>query len=185
MIGFNVAQLLKSQTGTIRRVEVDELDPELASDLGVVSPTRGTLRLMRTPAGILVTGRLTQTVRLECGRCLDPFPYEEILELNEEFLPTVDVNTGCTSLGDTRSRGLHITPEHVLDLTEAIRQLAILESPLQPLCKEECEGLCPDCGTNLNVEQCGCRREPGGPSGSFGELLAERLREAGFKPEQE
>ncbi|HEX2988610.1 MAG TPA: DUF177 domain-containing protein, partial [Chloroflexota bacterium] len=70
MIGFNIAQLLKAPTGTIRRVEVDELDPELAADLHLVSPIRGSLKLMRTTAGVLVEGKLTYEIELNCSRCL-------------------------------------------------------------------------------------------------------------------
>jgi uncharacterized protein len=186
LIGFNVSQLLKSLTGTIRRVEVDEFDPQLAVDPGIVSPTRGSLKLMRTTDGILVTGTLTHEIRSECGRCLEPFTRTQQLEINEEFLPVVDVNTGVPIPGSSETDAFTLAPDHVLDLTEAIRQLAILESPLFLLCKEECQGLCPSCGANLNVEQCGCAREgQDGAPGSFGALLAERLREAGFKPEQE
>lgn len=167
-------------------MQVDESDAELAKDLGAVSPIRGTLRLMRTSAGILVTGELSLAVRLECGRCLEPFTYEQQLVLNEEFLPTVDVDSGTPLEEPVDSEAFTIRPDHVLDLTEAIRQLAILETPIKPVCRDDCAGLCPECGANLNAGPCGCRGEhEEGPSGSFGSLLAERLREAGFKPEQE
>jgi uncharacterized protein len=186
LIGFNVSQLLKSPTGTIRRVEVNELDPELAADPGIVSPTRGTLRLMRTAEGILVTGMLTHELSCDCGRCLEPFTRTQQLQIEEEFLPIVDVNTGVPVREPSETEAFTLAPDHVLDLTQAIRELAILESPLLLLCKEECQGLCPDCGVNLNVEQCGHEREgQEAAPGSFGALLAERLREAGFKPEQE
>jgi uncharacterized protein len=186
VIGFNVAQLLKALTGTARRVDLDELDPELAADLGVVSPTRGNLRLMRTTRGILVTGKLTHEIRSNCGRCLESFTRTQQLELDEEFLPVVDVNTGLPIREPVEPEAFTLAPDHVLDLTEAIRQMAILESPLLLLCSEDCRGLCPECGANLNAEECGCERDGHQSApGSFGALLAERLREAGFKPEQE
>jgi uncharacterized protein len=165
---------------------VNEVDPQLASDLGTVSPTRGGLRLMRTTEGILVTGSLTHEIRSDCGRCLEPFTRTQRLEINEEFLPVVDVNTGVPIREPSETDAFTLAPDHVLDLTEAIRQLAILETPLLLLCKQDCRGLCLDCGANLNVEQCGHERErQEAAPGSFGELLAERLRQAGFKPEQE
>lgn len=186
MIGFNVSQLLKMPTGTVRYFEVEELDPDLAADLGLVSPTRGSLRLMRTTDGILVTGTLTHDIRSDCGRCLEPFTRTQQLEMSEEFLPIVDVNTGMPIREASETESFTVGPDHVLDLSDAIRQLAILESPLLLLCKEECQGLCPDCGVNLNLERCGCAREgQEAAPGSFGALLAERLREAGFKTEQE
>ncbi len=186
MIAFNVAQLLKAATGTIRRVEVSELDPGLAADLGIVSPTTGSLRLMRTTGGILVTGTLSHRVEAVCSRCLETFVRDQVIALDEEFVPVIDVNTGVGLPEPDDADAFRLTPEHLLDLDEAIRQYAILESPLQPLCDEGCKGLCASCGANLNLGACDCQSSATpAPSGSLGALLAERLREAGFRPEQE
>ncbi|MHB0868217.1 MAG: YceD family protein [Chloroflexota bacterium] len=185
MIAFNVAQLLKSVTGTIRRVEVNELDPDLAADLQTVSPTIGSLRLMRTSAGILVTGTLTHEVEAACSRCLETFVRTQTIEIDDEFVPVVDVDSGVGLPEPDDVDAFRLTPDHLLDLSEAIRQYAIVESPLQPLCEEGCKGLCSSCGANLNLGACDCQPESGVPSGKLGALLSERLREAGFQPEQE
>ena len=186
MIGFNVAQLLKSSVGTVRRVEVDDSDPELSAELHIVSPTKGELRLMRTNSGVLVTGKLTHLVEDSCSRCLEPFSNLETIELNEEFLPVVDVNSGLP-LSETRDPdAFTLNSNHELDLSEAIRQYTILERPLRPLCKPDCKGLCSECGANLNLGPCVHQSATGEPAqGAFGKLLAERLRQAGFKPEEE
>jgi len=186
LIGFNVAQLLKAPTGTTRRVEVDELDRDLQPDLAIVSPTRGSLRLMRTSAGILVRGKLTHQVESTCSRCLETFVRSQVIVLDDEFLPVVDVNTGLPAPEPADSDAFRLTPDHVLDLSEAIRQYAILEDPLRPLCDVNCRGLCSSCGANLNRGPCGCRPASGDePASGFGALLIERMRQAGFEPEEE
>lgn len=186
VIGFNVAQLLKTFTGTVKRVEVDESDDRLGDEIGLVSPVRGSLRLMRTPRGILVTGKLDLDVEAACSRCLDTFVRHETIEIDEEFVPVVDVNTGVALADEEDPDAFRLTSLHELDLTEAIRQYAILESPLQELCREDCKGLCSNCGANLNLGRCGCdATSDGGPRGNLGSLLAERLRQKGFKPEEE
>ena len=186
MIACNVAQLLKAPTGTIRHVEINELDDVLVQDLHLVSPTEGSLRLMRTSAGILVTGTLTHKVEATCARCLETFVRTQVIELNEEFVPVIDVNTGLPAPEPADEDAFRLTPEHLLDLAEAIRQYAILESPLQPLCSADCRGLCSNCGANLNLGPCGCELESDvAPPGTFGALLVERMRQAGFKPEEE
>ena len=142
--------------------------------------------MMRTSAGILVTGTLTQEVEATCSRCLETFVRAQTIELNEEFVPVVDVNTGVGLPEPDDPDVFRLTPDHMLDLGEAIRQYAILENPLQPLCDDGCKGLCPSCGVNLNLETCNCRpSDPESPLGSLGKLLAERMHQAGFKPEQE
>lgn len=186
MIGFNIAQLLKTPTGTIRRVEVDEFDPKLAADLGLVSPTRGTLKLMRTTGGILVKGQLTHEIEYTCSRCLEPFRRTQQMSLNDEFVPVVDVTTGAALPEPEDVDAFRLTPNHLLDLTEAIRQYVILETPLQTFCAEECKGLCSQCGANLNLGSCDCQQPAKAvPEGTLASLLAERLREAGLKLEQE
>ena len=46
--------------------------------------------------------------------------------------------------------------EGMLDLVELMREQFVLALPMKPLCAEDCRGLCPECGTNLNKGQCGC-----------------------------
>lgn len=187
MISFNVAQLLKAPTGTIRRVEVDEVDEDLQKDLRLVSATKGALRLMRTTAGILVTGKLRHKVEVICSRCLETFERDQVIELNDEFVPVVDVNSGLPAPEPADTDAFRLTPDHMLDLTEAIRQYAILEAPLNPICDEKCRGLCSSCGANLNIGPCGCQpaEKEDSPQSPFGSLLAERMREAGFEPKEE
>jgi len=47
--------------------------------------------------------------------------------------------------------------DQVADLTDMVRQELLLALPMKPLCSEECKGLCPRCGVNLNIETCDCR----------------------------
>ena len=186
MIGFNVSQLLKLPTGATRRVEVDELSDTLVAELGVVSPTKGSLRLLRTSTGILVTGTLSHQVEAVCSRCLESFVRPQTIEIEEEFLPVVDVLTGAPLPEPEDADAFRLTAQHLLELDEAIRQYGILESPLQPLCKEDCKGLCSNCGANRNLGPCECEATTvAGPQGNFGTLLAERIRQAGFKSEEE
>lgn len=185
MIAFNVAQLMKATTGTIRRVTVDDTDEALTAELAIVSPVKGDLRLMRTTSGVLVSGELTYQARISCSRCLEEFEEGQHIRLNDEFLPVVDVNTGVPMV-DENPESFKLTPDHLLDLSEAIRQYAILEAPFRPLCREDCQGLCEHCGANLNEGPCGCGASSGGvASEPFGSLLAERMRQAGFKPKEE
>ena len=70
----------------------------------------------------------------------------------------MDIVSGA-SLNVPDEPGCFTIDEHfILDLTEAVRQCALLTSPMKPLCKDDCAGLCPVCGRNLK-EQCDCRAE--------------------------
>jgi uncharacterized protein len=154
---INVAQLLKAPTGGSRRLELHDDIAGIDEELSVQSPLAGAVSLIRTADGILVTASLETSVQLECCRCLETFSIPIRVEIEEEFHPTIDIHTGAVlPVSDTEEDATTIDEHHVLDLTEVVRQALFLALPMNPLCKKDCAGLCPLCGTDLNQEQCQC-----------------------------
>src|ERR1051325_2266493 len=90
---YNVAQLLKDPVGSTREYELDEGVEYPAEGWGGVRPV-GTIHLLRTPNGILVQGSLRVGLTEQCGRCLEPYQEGLVAEIEEEFWPVADVNTG-------------------------------------------------------------------------------------------
>ena len=159
---FNVAQLMKAPVGTTLRVELDPTDElTLDDDAGVrlAGPVSGSVRLHRTNQGILADGTVSAPVELICDRCLNPFTTTLTFGLREEYYPTIDIATGL-SLPEMPSEMIFpIDQNHLLDLREAIRQNLLLALPMRATCREDCAGLCPMCGHNLNEGPCGCQSE--------------------------
>jgi len=151
---INVSQQLRSSIGSVRDYEVSEI-ADVTGD-GNGSLVRGKVRLMRTDRGILVEGILDTDVELSCSRCLSLFDCPLTLNIEEEYFPTMDVVSGASLPLPEEIGCFTIDEHHVLDLTEAIRQCALLAIPMKPLCREDCAGLCPDCGHNLNQGPCNC-----------------------------
>jgi uncharacterized protein len=151
---INVAQLLKAPIGSIRDYEVREVI-DVTGD-GIGSLVQGKVRLMRTDGSILVKGVLDTEVELTCSRCLSSFGCPLTLNIEEEYYPTIDVVTGASLPVPDEPGCFTIDERHVLDLTEAVRQYALLAIPIKPLCREDCAGLCPHCGCNLNLGACNC-----------------------------
>jgi len=151
---INVAQLLRASIGSVRDYEIKKII-DITGD-GVNSLVQGKVRLMRTNRSILVKGELETDVELTCGRCLSPFKCPLKINLEEEYYPTADVDTGAPLAAPDEPGSFTIDENHILDLTEAVRQYALLAIPMKPLCKENCAGLCPFCGQNLNRGPCGC-----------------------------
>ncbi len=151
---INVAQLLRSPVGTTRDYQLCEVI-EVASD-GHRHLVTGAVRLTRTPRSILVEGRLNTETELTCSRCLGLFTYPLLINIEDEYLPTVDVVSGLPLPPPEEPGAFTIDSHHILDLTEAIRQYSILAIPMKPICREDCAGLCPHCGHNLNQGACNC-----------------------------
>ncbi len=152
MTEINVAQLLKSPIGATRRHEVNE--PVVIGEGECL--VKGELTLMRTNRGILVTGQLKTDMELTCSRCLEIFGCPLTLDVEEEYFPTMDVNTGASLPPPEDPAAFTIDHNNVLDVGEAIRQYALLAVPMKPLCRENCAGLCATCGANLNQGACSC-----------------------------
>lgn len=154
---FNVAQLLKSAIGTRREHELQDDIGALDAELAPTEPLTGRVRFTRTANGILVAGKLHTALTIECRRCLRTFTTAVDLDLEEEFLPTIDVLTGTKLAAGEAEEGLLIDERHMLDLSEVVRQYLILYREQYPLCSEACAGLCPVCGANLNEGPCSCQ----------------------------
>jgi len=165
-VEINVAQLLKAPIGTARDYEVDEV----ADIDGGSHPVKGKAQLIRTNRGILAKGTIKTEVKLTCSRCLNEFSCPLTLKIEEEYFPTIDVITGAPVVSPDEPGSFTIDERHILDLTEAVRQYALMAIPMKPLCRRDCAGLCPTCGYDLNQGSCGCL-----PQVSQGSNLAERL----------
>ncbi len=152
---FNVSQLLKSSVGATREYDISE-QASVLEDVEVVSPFDGHVKLTRTPQGILVKATLVTTLALSCSRCLEPMTYSLEIGFEEEFDPTVDVLTGIELPAPDDSNIFTLDENHILDLTPAVREYAVLALPMQPLCRIDCAGLCHRCGHDLNSGKCGC-----------------------------
>ena len=151
---INVSQLLQATIGATRDYQVSE-SVDIMGD-GNARLVQGEIRLLRTSRSILVKGELKTEVEPTCSRCLSQFIYTLTLNFEEEYIPTVDVISGAPLPPPEEAGAFTIDGHHIIDLTEAIRQYTVLATPIKPLCKEDCAGLCQSCGYNLNRGQCGC-----------------------------
>lgn len=158
---FNVSQLLRESSGATRSWEVDE--PFTLAG-GTKAPARGILRLLRTDRGIWVSGALESEAVVSCSRCLTDHTQPVHMPIEEEFFPSWD--RGPEAGADEQCR---IDEDHILDLTETLRQFYSLGVPMQPVCRRDCSGICLTCGVNLNETRCGCDAAPRDPR--WGALL--------------
>jgi len=167
---YNVAQLLKEPTGSSRIYELNETFTDAERELDRV---QGPVHLIRTHQGILVTATLEIQTTLACIRCLGEYKRSSAIIVEEEFFPSRDISTGRSlPPPPDADDALRIDPNHALDMTETVRQYVIADAPMKPLCREECQGLCPVCGTNLNRLTCSCVTvHPSSPQGSLASLF--------------
>ncbi len=152
---MNVSQLLRESIGSTREYDIDEVI-SITGDEREESRIQGHCSLLRTQRSILVKCRLKTDIELSCSRCLTRFRQPLDIRFDEEFFPMVDVESGMMLEPPEEASAFTIDEQHTLDLTEAVRQYALLAVPMKIVCKADCAGLCPNCGKNLNLGKCDC-----------------------------
>jgi uncharacterized protein len=138
---INVAQLMKEDIGAARKVRMSLDWFALDQDL-MAKDVRADLRLTRITHGILASGRVSGIAMVECVRCLELYDQPFAADFDQEYRPTIDVRSGVALDQPSADEELGvIDAAHELDLAEPIRQVAILDLPIKPVCREDCEGL--------------------------------------------
>lgn len=157
---FNVAQLLREEVGGRRNYSFDE-DALPLDDTLTLRSLHGQVRFTRTASGVLANVVASGTVETTCIRCLNPAVMPVAVQFQDEFHSRIEVNTGVVLPAPDEEDPFYISESHMLDLGEALREYALLAMPMQPLCRPDCQGLCPTCGADRNVEPCGCGEQSG------------------------
>jgi uncharacterized protein len=122
---------------------VDGLGTELAQ-VRDEAPVEADLLLESLVEGILVSGTLRGTLALRCARCLTGFEEPCRVEVHELFVIEPEPDTDDYPLD----------PEGLLDPDQMVRDAIGIELPFSPLCRPDCEGLCPVCGGDRNLGEC-------------------------------
>ncbi|HEY8238758.1 MAG TPA: DUF177 domain-containing protein [Candidatus Limnocylindrales bacterium] len=148
---WNVAGLLTDAIGTDRQYPVVAATIEAPEGLVLTSPLDGAVRFARTNRGIIVDGHLTTMLAAECSRCLKAIVVPLELDIEEEFLPSLDLATGQPLPADDEPDAWRLTDHHEIDLGPVVGEAIILAEPIAPLCRPDCLGLCVTCGLPLET----------------------------------
>ncbi len=141
---LNVGFMLHQTVGYNRIFEFDHPSVQVSDDLDV-SDLQGELRLTRTAQGLYTSGGMQASTQAECVRCLTPFAQRLVITFDDLFIyPSSRATEPLLAVPET---GL-------LDLSPLAREYMLLAFPLQPLCRPDCRGLCPECGVNWNEADC-------------------------------
>ena len=148
---FNLAGLLGEAPGAFRDLAFEGVTIDLGEGLVQAEPMAGTAHVARTNRGLLVTGHVGTTLADTCGRCLVPVRVPLGLDLDEEFLPSLDIGTGKPLDRSVEPDVPRLSDHHEMDLEMLVREAIQLAAPIVPLCRPDCLGLCPLCGADRNL----------------------------------
>ena len=127
------------------------------SDYRVAAPVELVLDVQRLADHAYgLSGQARTRLEVECSRCVEPFevPVDAAFELR--YVPqSENAGEGEVEVGE-EDLVTAFYRDGMVDLIDLLREQFLLALPMKPLCRDDCRGLCPECGTNLNKTQCHC-----------------------------
>lgn len=157
MLALNLARIRTPQERFEQTYAQGQL--EASEDFRIVDPAALAFDIFKDNDQFHLVGSVRTTLEMPCSRCLEPFtmPVDQAFDLR--YQPHAR-NTGEGEREieeDDLTTAFYENDE--IDLGQLMREQFYLALPMKPLCREECAGLCPMCGTNLNRGTCTCKRE--------------------------
>lgn len=143
---------LPRRAGEMREYELDIEVPEKVGVVLIAVPAGDVIevdaRLESVTEGVLLSAEIFAVAKGECGRCLDPVELVVEKRIQELYLyeKKVERKKGAKVENDVEIEDELLMDGDVMDLESPIRDAIVLSLPSNPLCSDECAGLCPDCG---------------------------------------
>ncbi|MBM4255750.1 MAG: DUF177 domain-containing protein [Deltaproteobacteria bacterium] len=124
-------------------------------DYRFAAPMQVALCHFRSGDDLWFSGTLRSELVGQCGRCLEEYPLPLHREFSLMLSPNRDLEREQELTADELSASFY--NEEEVDLSALVHEETLLALPSRPLCRDDCRGLCSQCGINLNVESCECR----------------------------
>lgn len=140
LIDLSKMEELGSQKNITGQLNFDNLNFQ-QREIKTPDPLKVDLTIYKGEESFIFTGKLSGKIILQCSRCLQQFPLNIELDIEQEV-----VNNEIADLNS-------------FNLNELLKTDIFLAVPIKPLCEEECSGLCSHCGQNLNEKKCDCNEE--------------------------
>lgn len=145
--------------------------------IGLEKPVAVQLTVSKDRTGYTIQGRVSGALHGVCGRCLEayvqPLKPDFTFAVSSSSPPSENMKDVELSEEDFMAASEN---ESEVDLQELVMEQIFLSLPIGLLCGEDCLGICPECGVNLNIKKCNCQKHSGHPAFS-------KLKELKFEKE--
>ena len=135
-----------------------ELDPvDERVKLSEPVEVKGAVR--RTGDAVAVNGHVETRVEVECDRCLKPVELPVSSDFELEYITEADYESSSAAALNEEEMSVSVFDGESIDVDEIVKEQILLAVPARTLCREDCKGICPECGIDLNTGQCNCAAE--------------------------
>ena len=122
----------------------------------VVAPVALSFDILKDKEQFHLTGTIRTTLELPCSRCLEPFRLPVDAAISLRYLPVSERSSDDEKEVAEEDVDISFYQDDQIDLSELLREQFYLALPMKPLCRDDCRGLCPQCGVNRNTGTCDC-----------------------------
>jgi uncharacterized protein len=158
MLALNLNKIRTAEEHFEKVYQSDVLGP--ATDVyRIAEPVHLVFDIYKDKAQFRLVGSVKTRLELPCSRCLEPFSWPVEAEFDLRYQPhSQNSGEGEREVEeDDLTTAFYDNDE--IDLGQLMQEQLYLSLPMKPLCSDDCKGLCPTCGTNLNRDACDCRQQ--------------------------
>jgi uncharacterized protein len=133
----------------------DELNP-VDERVELIEPAAVNGRVRLAGNEVFVNGHVGTRVKVECDRCLQPveLPVDSDFEL--EYIPDSEYEASEAAELTEAEMSVSVFDGDAVDVDEIVKEQVLLAVPTRMLCREDCKGICPECGRDRNTGECSC-----------------------------
>ena len=131
---------------------------QLREDVWLDTPIEVQLAVKNGGDRLILEGDISLRLRMTCGRCLSEFTQDACYPLEEQILFSsyTGQQNSSRDIADEEDRSLPVLEGDTVDVTQMVSDTLLSFIPMKPLCREDCMGLCPICGSDFNQGMCSC-----------------------------
>lgn len=105
---------------------------------------------------VFVSGHVETRAQLECDRCLQLVELPVSADFALEYITGSDYESSSAAALSEEEMAVSVFDGQSIDVDEIVKEQILLAVPARTLCREDCKGICPECGTDLNAGRCNC-----------------------------
>ena len=108
---------------------------------------------------VFVNGHVETRAQVECDRCLKPVELPVSADFALEYISGADYESSAVAELTEAEMSVSVFDGEAIDVDEIVKEQILLAVPTRMLCREDCKGICPECGTDLNSGECACKKD--------------------------
>jgi uncharacterized protein len=132
--------------------ELDQIDERVR----LTQPADVKGHVKQTGKELLVSGHVETRAQLECDRCLKPVELPVSTDFALEYITGADYESSSAAALSEEEMSVSVFDGESIDVDQIVREQILLAVPTRTLCREDCKGICPECGIDRNTGECNC-----------------------------